>query len=158
MLFHVSIPADHPENVARVVTELWRGTMLPFPPVPGAFMVWLGDEQRTILEVHPRGHEHVPAVGEFGTRRNPAPSPYSEAHVALGTPLSAEAVLAIGKREGWYTQLSNRGGLFAVIELWLEDKFLLEVLPETEQRRYAELTVDRLKAAFALDSPRGDAP
>jgi hypothetical protein len=100
VLFHVSIPADEPERVARVIAEIGSGTTLPFPPVQGAFMAWLGDEQRAIIEVNPRGHEHVPAAGEFGIRKNPSPSPYSEGHVAIGTRLAADGVLDIGRREG----------------------------------------------------------
>jgi hypothetical protein len=98
----------------------------------------------------------VPAAGEFGIRLNPSPSPYSEGHVAVGTRLAADSVLGIGEREGWFAQRSDRGGLFSVVELWLENKFLLEVLTDTEQHRYLEnLTVDRFRALFALESPRG---
>jgi hypothetical protein len=92
VLLHVSIPADDPEHVARVLAEVCAGTVLPFVPVAGAFMVWLGDVHGTIIEVNPRGHEHVPAPGQFGIRPNATPSPYSEAHIAFGTSLSADEV------------------------------------------------------------------
>jgi hypothetical protein len=156
MLFHVSIPADEPERAARAIGEICAGVVLPFAPVRGAFMVWLGDEQRTIIEINPRGHEHLPAAGQFGIRLNPAPSAYSEAHLAIGTALDADAVLAIGKREGWLAQQSDRGGAFAVVELWLENKFLLEVLPAAEQRRYVQnLSIDFFRTLAGLDSPGG---
>jgi hypothetical protein len=158
VLLHVSIPADEPERVARAIADIAQGTVLLFPPVPGAFMVWCGTDQRTIVEVNPRGHEHVPANGQFGIRTNPSPSPYSEAHIAIGTALPAEGVLSVGRREGWLAQHSDRGGLFSVIELWLENKFLLEVLIEAEQRRYSDnVTVDRFRAVFALDAVGGNA-
>jgi len=155
VLFHVSIPADDPEHVARVVAEIWHASVLPFPPVPGAYMVWLGDERRTVLEVNPRGSEHVPAPGEFGIRSNPAASPHSEAHVAIGMPMSADEALAIGKREGWLAQRSNRGGLFEVVELWVENRFLLELLTDDEQQRYVDnMTLDKLRELFGPDSSR----
>jgi hypothetical protein len=158
VLFHLSIPADDPERGARIIAEVCGGSVLPFLPVPGAFMVWLGDERRTIIEVNPRGHEHVPAAGQFAIRQNSAPSPYSEGHIAIGTRLSADRVLGIGRREGWMAQSSDRGGLFTVVELWLENKFLLEVLTDAEQQRYvANLTLERLHTQFGLTPSRGTA-
>ena len=152
MLFHASIPADNPEHVAHVVAELWGGEVVPFPPFPGAFMARAGDDRGTIVDVYPRGHEHVPAPHQFGVRVNTAPSMYSEVHLALGTVLSADGVLALAHREGWLAQRSDRGGLFEVIELWIENKFLLEVLPEPEQRRYVENTSSEgLRRVFGLD-------
>jgi hypothetical protein len=159
MLYHVSIPADAPERVAQTIGEICAGVVLPFAPVPGAYMVWLGDERRTIIEVNPRGGEHVPATGQFGIRSNPTPSAYSECHLAIGTALSADEVLAIGGREGWLTQRSDRGDRFAVVEVWLENKFLVEVLTDAEQQRYVRnLSIDFFRALAALNPPRGLAP
>jgi hypothetical protein len=156
MLLHVSIPADEPERVAKAIAAVVQGTVLEFPPVPGAFMVWFGTAQRMIIEINPRGHEHVPAANQFGIRPNPTPSPYSEGHVAIAAPLSAESVLAIGAREGWLAQRSDRGGLFSVVELWLENKFLLEVVPDEERLNYSDnVTMDRFSALFALNPPGG---
>ena len=149
MLYHASIPADEPERVARVIAELWRGRVLPFPPFPGAYMAWSGDERRTVVDVYPRGCEHVPAPGEFGVRTNPAPSAHSESHLALAVALSADEIFAIAMRENWLAQTSDRGGLFSVIELWIENKFLLELLTPQEQRRYQNnMTLENLEALF----------
>jgi hypothetical protein len=102
-----------------------------------------------VLDVYPRGREHVPAIGEYAVRTNPAPSSYSEVHLALRTVLAEESVLAIASREGWFAQRSDRGGLFAVVEFWVENKFLLELLPAAEQRRYIEgVTAANLRALF----------
>lgn len=151
MLYHASIPADDPQRVAGVIAELWRGEVLPFPPFPGAFVVLAGDERRTVLDVYPRGREHVPAPTEYAVRTNPAPSSYSEVHLAIGTVLDERTVLDLARRETWRAQRSNRGGLFDVIEFWVENKFLLEVLPVAEQQRYvANLTAGKLRAVFGL--------
>jgi hypothetical protein len=65
----------------------------------------------------------------------------------MATRLSEEKVLAIADRERWLGQRSDRGGLFTVVELWVENKFLLELLCEAEQKRYVEnLTIDSLRA------------
>jgi hypothetical protein len=109
-----------------------------------------GDERRTVLDVYPRGREHVPAAGEYAVRTNPAPSPHSEVHLALHTVLAEQSVLAIASREAWFAQRSDRGGLFAVVEFWVENKFLLELLPDSEQRRYVEnVSASNLKALFS---------
>jgi hypothetical protein len=137
VLLHTSIPADDPEHVAAVIAEIWRGRSLPFPPYAGAYVAIAGDDRGTVIDVLPRGLEHRPADGQFGIEISATPSRYSHAHVAMGTPLSVEEVLRIAAREGWMAQRSDRGGLFEVIELWVENHFLLELLTEREQRRYA---------------------
>ena len=151
MLFHASIPADDPEHVARVIAELWRGSVTPFPPYPGAFIAWADDERRTVVDVFPRGRQHVPAPGEFAMQTAANPSPYSEAHLAIGTRLSAAEIFALAAREGWLAQRSDRGGLFEVVELWVENKFLLELLPHEQLQRYREnVTPGKFRAAFGI--------
>lgn len=153
MLFHASIPADDPERVARVIAALWGGVVTPFPPCPGAFVAWADDERRTVVDVFPRGRQHVPAPGEFALHAAADPAPYSEAHLALGTRMSAEQIFALAAREGWLAQRSNRGGLFEVVELWLENKFLLELLPPAELARYrSNLTPEKFRATFGLEA------
>ena len=75
--------------------------------------------------------------------------------MAIGMPMSAGEALAIGEREGWLAQRSNRGGLFEVVELWVENKFLLELLTDDEQQRYVDnMTLDKLRELFGPDSRR----
>jgi hypothetical protein len=146
VLFHASIPADDTKRVAAVIAELWRGRFLAFPPYAGAYVAVAGDERGTVIDVVPRGLEHHPAKGHFAVQTNATPSSYSHAHVAIGTPLSKEEIFQIAAREGWMAQRSDRGGLFEVIELWVENRFLLELLTEPEQRRYvANLTAASLE-------------
>jgi hypothetical protein len=146
VIFHTSIPADDPKRVAGVIAELWHGRFLPFPPYPGAYVAVAGDTRGTVIDVVPRGLEHHPAEGQFAVQINAKPSPYSHAHAAIGTLLSTEEIFRIAAREGWMAQRSDRGGLFEVIELWVENRFLLELLTEFQRRRYlANLTVDNLE-------------
>ncbi len=140
MLFHASIPADDPERVARVIAEVWRGESMPFPPVPGIYVAFANDDRGSEIEVGPRGFEGFPDESEVGFRRNVSPSPYSEAHLLLGTPLSADEVLAIAKREGWIARICDRGGMFKLVEFWMEDKFMIEFVTAAEEKRYRALT------------------
>jgi hypothetical protein len=91
------------------------------------------------VEVGPRGREGVPGPTDVDLRDNAAPSPYSEVHLNIASPLSEAEVLAIGAREGWITRPCDRGGMFKLVELWLEDRFMLEVMTDHEWERYKTL-------------------
>ena len=65
MLFHLSIDADDPRNVANVIAELWGGQAFPFPPVlTGSWVAMAGDDRGTTVEVYPRGAELHEAPGD----------------------------------------------------------------------------------------------
>jgi len=65
MLFHLSIDADDPRNVANVIAELWGGHAFPFPPVlTGSWVAMAGDDRGTTVEVYPRGAELHEAPGD----------------------------------------------------------------------------------------------
>ena len=138
MIYHASIPADDPERVARIIAELWRGTYHPFI-APGTFTVLANDEWGTALEIGPRGIALIPAVGEVGFQRNPDASPYNAVHINMGTVLSYESVLSIAAREGWTAQICDRGGLFKLVEFWLENRFMVELMSAAEFMRYQSI-------------------
>jgi hypothetical protein len=134
MIFHVSIPADDPQRVARVIAEVWRTEYFPFV-FPGSFIVIPDDERGTEIEVLRRGNEQVPAESEAGLRRNDAPSPYTETHVNMATRCSEEEILAIAGREGWIARVCDRK-FFKLIEFWIENRLMLELMTDTEVKRY----------------------
>lgn len=129
MIFHASIPAQDPERVAGVLAELLEGQAKPFPARKGAFMATSGHHSGHMIEVLPVAPEDLATVGE--PRRL-----YDSVHLALASQLSPDAVQAIGEREGWRTRRRRRGDSFDVIELWLEDHFMLEVLTPEMQAEY----------------------
>ncbi len=45
-------------------------------------------------------------------------------------------MFAVAKREGWHAAKCVRGGCFHVIEFWVENRFLLEVLTREMQSEY----------------------
>ena len=136
MIFHASIPADDPEHVARVFAELWQGEVFPFV-FPGSYVVIPGGEHGTIMEIVPRGAEQVPAAREVGIHQNEAPATYNEVHLNVGTSLSDDEIMAIAAREGWIARKCDRA-FFYLIEVWIENRFLIELMPPSEQARYAE--------------------
>jgi hypothetical protein len=138
MIFHASIPADRPEHVASVLAEIWKGEAFRFPPIPGAWVAMAGDERASTIEVYPR--TMVIAPGDADAMCKPQASASTESlscfHLAVATPLDADEVIAIGEREGWRAVRCNRGGFFDVIELWIENCLLIEVMTEEMQRDY----------------------
>ena len=142
MLFHASIAAADPKRVASVVAELWGGHVFPCSPgVGNSWMVIADDGRGTALEIYPHGHllKQTPVPGAPLNSDLPLES---ATHVAIGTILSREQVLAIGKREGWNTYEKRRpaGGGFNVIELWAENTQMFEVLPEPAVAEYLKST------------------
>lgn len=156
MLFHLSIPADDPERVSSVIAELWGGESLPFPPFPGSFTAMAGDARCTSVEVYPRALSLHPAAGagEVEARTCEAPARYGAYHAAIATPLSEAAVHAIAAREGWTCRTLSRGDVFHVIEFWIEDCFMLEVLTTEMQAEYtARVTIPGWRAMLAAGAP-----
>jgi hypothetical protein len=138
MLFHMSIAADDPKHVAAVVAELWGGKIMPFPPVSdNGWMVLAGDERGTALEVYPHGTVLRESEGDVDAHGEASGSDrFTATHGAIATNLDREAVLAIAEREGWPAKYRKRGGLFGVVELWIEGRQMMEVLTPEMQAEY----------------------
>jgi hypothetical protein len=131
MIYHLSIAAIQPRRVADVLAELWNGEVFPFPAVAkGSFAVLAGDDRNSLIEIYPLGTELVqePDSSDAGSRHNPGASGRSATHAAISSPLPASDVLAIAEREGWSARYCKRGAHFGVLELWLENLTMVEVL------------------------------
>lgn len=143
MIFHASIPADHPEHVAAVLAEIWHGEAFRFPPWPGAHVAVAGDERGSMVEVYPRSITLSPGEGVPQPQLDPSPRRLSCFHLAIATRRSLQEILAIGEREGWRAARCSRGGVFDVVELWVENSLLVEVLTTEMQREYvSKVTMD----------------
>ncbi len=157
MIRHVSIPAENPAHVADVLAEIIGGRALPFPgAVPGAFMAVAEDDKGTSIEVYPETTAGAPDQdGPVQLWRNPAPPRFWPFHLLLDTPLSEARILAIGAREGWRTARFGRGDpsrppLFEVIELWVENRFMIELANAEMLADYLRLYEPaNLRAVFA---------
>jgi hypothetical protein len=145
MIFHLSIEAENPRHVAQVFAEIWGGVAMPFPAVAdGSWFAHACDDRNTMVEVYPRGTVLRPAdqgaVGHAeGERRHGA------THFAIATRYDEASIHEIGQREGWHVETFSRGGLFRVIELWIEGHQMVEVLTPEMQREYLDsLSIARL--------------
>jgi hypothetical protein len=146
MIHHVSIPASQPEAVAEALAEIMHGRVFPFPgPVPGGFMAVSGDEHGTMIEVYPENIVFRPGHGEEQVVPiTAAPVRDHAFHVLLSVPVDQETVMAVGRRMGWRTQLCGRGQpgqepMFHVIELWVENRLMIEVATPEMVPAYAKL-------------------
>jgi len=176
MINHISIGARNPERVANVLAELWNGFVIPFPPAPNSFMVLANDGKGTAVEVTPIDTVLVPGEGlppeenfDYSVRTEEyeakfvksefAPQ-YVATHLNINTTLSERKVKEIAEREGWRVLTCNRGeGLSQLIELWIEDRFMLEVMTPEQTARYIEvLSPEFLNQAFGLQLPAAAQP
>ncbi len=157
MIFHASIPADDPERVARVLGELLGGGYSPFHVGRQSFMARGGadDEYGTGIEVYPRDEVMLPGErdGEM-VRMGHADNPprYGAFHLAVGTRLSKDEIIAIGKREGWRAVHCDRGA-FDLVEFWLEDSLMIEFLDPKMQVRYKSAVARRMRELAGKSAP-----
>jgi len=138
MLFHMSIAADDPQQVAGVIAELWRGEARRFPPVAdGSWIALAGDERGTAVEVYPLGTVLRETPGDADAHGEPSGiDRFAAVHGAIATPLDQDEVLANAAREGWPAKYRKRGGMFGVVELWIEGRQMMEVLSPEMQTEY----------------------
>ncbi len=155
MIFHISIPADDPKRTATMLAELWRGEAFPFPMVgKKSWVAHAGDDRRSTIEVYERGMAFYPTEGAGEERYEPLPR-HGPFHAAVATPLAIEEVLEIGRRYGCRTSVCQRGPFFRVIEFWVDNCLMLEMMtPEMQAEYQASITPanwrDMLANSFRL--------
>lgn len=169
MINHISIGVNNPEHVANVLAELWGGYAMPFPPSPGGYVAFADDGRGTMVEIIPADVHLVPGEGlpeeanftretvtdDFEATFVPGNdrSLFGSVHLNINSPLDEESIKAIAKREGWRCFTANRGrGLFQLIEVWVENRFMIEVNTPEMAEVYAK-TVNPENWAKFLDAP-----
>jgi hypothetical protein len=142
MIHHMSIAVKNPQHVARVLAEIMQGQAVPFPPCPGSYMVVALDEHGTAIEVLPSGSEIVPGseLEGCGFAQNSLASQFTPTHAAVSVPLSQAEIEQIGAREGWRVVHCSREGFFDLLEFWVENNLLLELLTPEMATRYLAFT------------------
>ena len=139
MIHHISIPAADTRKVAEVICELFSGTIIDFRPTENAYMVWFGNEHGSAIEIYPDTIVLAPDEGEEPCHFVKAPAvPHTAVHAAISIDKTKEDIEAIGAREGWRTKEFRRGS-FRVIEFWLENRLMLELLPADMAAEYLTL-------------------
>jgi hypothetical protein len=136
MIHHISISANDPLHVAQVLAELFQGEAVPFSGYPGSYIALMFDTNGTLIEVHPKGIELRPTPEQASHIYNPHASLYTATHAAISVPVSEIQIQAIANREGWRAKLCDREGYFEVIEFWIENQIMVELLPPSIAPQY----------------------
>ncbi|MDZ8023230.1 MAG: hypothetical protein RMY36_007060 [Nostoc sp. SerVER01] len=129
MIHHISIAANNPRHVAEVLAKVLGGKTAPFPSHPGSYVAVALDEQGTLIEVYPLGTELIPGDGEQQVqfRENNNISEFNAVHAAVSVPISQKEIEEIAATEGWRILHCSRGP-FEVIEFWIENRLMIELL------------------------------
>jgi len=153
MIAHFSIPARDPQATADVSARLIDGVAVRFPVVDGGWMVLARDGSGTGVEVIP--DTAVIAAGEgpidgarFTSGPREAPAGPTAIHFALTSALSTDEVIALGEAEGWRAVHADRGP-FDLVELWIDNRIMVEVLPPAGAARYMASVRSQLAALAA---------
>lgn len=126
-IVHASLPADCPRRAAEILATMMNGEAMPFPPGgPDSWMAWSGDASIE-LEIVPRGHALHPDKDEAEWRATAPAARLSEVHLAIGIDRPAPEILALAREAEWPARLCTRGGIFELVELWVEGAFLIEL-------------------------------
>jgi len=149
MLHHFSFNAHEPRRTAEALSDLLgaRALAAPAPPFPSeAWFVCLGDANGTLIEVMPWG-ETRDAEGRNGVGYDPKMRATSGSHILIGTPLSAADAMARATHYGWRAEPAS-AGLFKFVKVWVENSFLVELLPPEWRDDYlatfGDVGIDRL--------------
>lgn len=155
MINHISIAVNEPERVANFLAELWDGFIFPFPPAPDSYFVLANDGKGSAVEVTPAGTVLIPGKGfpdendltsktelyEAQFVKSGFVPRYVATHLNINTNKSIEEIRELANREGWRVLVCNRGeGLFQLVEVWIENTFMLEVMTPEQTARYVEIT------------------
>ena len=145
MIHHLSIPAKNPLHVATTLVELFGGKLSRFGPYENSYIAWADDEHGTAIEVFPVGTELLPDAGQgqANFKHNPVTTGFVTTHAAVSVQRSKDEIFALASREGWRAVELSRGS-FDVIEFWIENHVMLELM--TRDMAEAYLRATRLNA------------
>lgn len=140
MIAHFSMPARDPQTTARFFARIIDGEAMPFPVVAGGWIAIARNGSGTSVELAPEtaaieygGGNGVPPRYEPGLRA--APTEPTAIHFALTTQLSIDEVIALAGEQGWPAEHLDRGP-FDLVEIWVDGRQMIEVLPPECAARY----------------------
>ncbi|WP_396595565.1 VOC family protein [Brevundimonas sp. R86498] len=140
MIHHLSVAARDPKAVADFFAELIDGVSVDFPPNPGSFMVFKADGHGTAIEIYPAGSVMAPN-GDPGAVFLTRPTEVVErtpTHFAISVDRDAAAIRKMAEAHGWDCFVCDRGGHFHVVEVWIENAWLVEALPPAFAAEYLD--------------------
>lgn len=137
MILHASVVADEPRKTAETLGRLFGGIALPLGPGEGTWSAIGPDPIGNMISVLERGSEFHRTDEHVETRMG-EPVRHSAYHILIETPLSEAEVMGIAAERGCHA-LRAKHGAFDVIEFWVDDCLLIEVVTPDMGRDYREL-------------------
>jgi hypothetical protein len=148
MIHHYSIPVQDTLHVAQVMAWLFDGSITGFGPYHNSYIVWFGDQHGSALELFPAGTEMFPASdpqrGQANFRHNPEHSRFVATHAAISINQPRAFIFEVAKSQGWRALELPRGG-FNVIEFWVENHVMIELLTPDMTQNYLASTRQFIK-------------
>jgi hypothetical protein len=151
MIHHISIAVNNPLHVAQVLAELWQGQAVPFPVHEGSYIALNFDSYGTAIEVMPKSLVLKPGLETAPVQFSDSdPAAYTATHANIAVPVSEAKIWEIADREGWRAVRCRRAESFDLIEFWVENQVLLELMPPTLMPEYlAAVQPESLKAMLS---------
>ncbi|MEH2125240.1 hypothetical protein [Nostoc sp.] len=155
MIHHISIAVRNPSHVAQVLGEILKAQAVPFPPNSGSYMVIPFDEYGTAIELYPLGSQIEPGEGdeECVFVHTAITARYTDVHAAISVPISQQEIEKIGAREGWRVVRCNRDSFFDVIEFWVENRLMIELLTPEMASQYLKFATQQENLKYFLAEP-----
>lgn len=134
-LLHISTSASEPERVATFLATVLGGETMPFPPFPGCWIAFAVHDDGTAIEVYPDTHVLVADESGIECVEQMRDTLETFVHSAIASRLSEHQIIALGQQENWIRRVCNRGPCQCV-EIWVENRLLIEVLDPGMQDAY----------------------
>ncbi len=149
-LLHLSINAEAPEEVATFLAHVMAGVAMQFPPFPDSWIAFSEQDDGTAIEVYPT--THVLEAGEdqvfCAIKERNRKSTF--VHVAICVTPTRKEIISLAEERGWLARICDRGP-FECVEVWLENRLLVELLDFEMQRNYREaMTAKNWASMFEL--------
>lgn len=145
MILHASVVADEPKATADTLALLLGGIALPVGPGEGTWSAVGPEPIGNLISVLARGSEFHRSAEHVETRCG-ALARHSAFHLLIDTPLSESEVLLLAEERGCHAHPAKHGA-FEVIEFWIDDCLLIEVVtPELGQTYRRVIHSDELRA------------
>jgi len=104
----------------------------------------------TAIEVYPTTHVLKPGKDRISCEINARDASSTFVHAALGASLRSPEIISLAAEKDWTARICNRGP-FECVEVWLENRLLVELLDAAMQKDYREgMTAANWASMFGL--------
>lgn len=149
-LLHLSINARAPQEVAVFLAKVMGGVAMPFPPFPDCWIAFAQKDDGTAIEVYPTTHVLEAGTEQISCEIKEPDARSTFVHAALCAALDRSEIISLAARKGWIARICNRGP-FECVEVWLENRLLVELLDTEMQKDYRDgMTAQNWASMFGI--------